>query len=73
MIIEYGTPVRFLARLGAIERGKVGTATRFVGTIEIGQLGLYQNPFDIDGEPWHIIQFGAWDIPVDETDFEVVG
>ena len=71
--MEPGTPVRFTKRLGAVELGKAGTATRFVGEVEPGQLGLYQGPIVIGNETWHVIQFGAWDIPAAEGQFEAVG
>ena len=69
--MDRGTQVRFTKTLSAIERGKAGTATRFVGKVEPGQLGLYQEPTVIDDENcWHIIQFGAWDIVAATDQFE---
>ena len=72
MTLERGTPVRFTAQLGAVDRGTVLGAIRFVGAVQPGQQGLYQEPILIGKEPWHIIQFGAWDVPAAEGQFEAI-
>jgi len=69
--MKRGTPVTFTARLGAVSRGTVHTATQFVGTIEPGQVGLYQEPIILSEEiGWHLIQFGAWDVAATIDCFE---
>jgi hypothetical protein len=69
--IHYGTPVRFLANLGAVERGMAGRATKFVGTATAGQTGLYLQPLPGIGEDdWHVLAFGAWDVPAHRSQFE---
>ena len=70
--IERGTSVRFTEQLGAVKRGTVFTTDRFVGKVEPGQLGLYQEPIILDGDNnWHLIQFGEWDVAATETWFEI--
>jgi len=69
-----GTKVRVLVKAGCVERGKAGEATKFVGSMEPGQTGLYLYPCPgtLQGEDWHVITFGAWDVPLHSSQFEAI-
>ena len=72
--IARGTGVRCLTKLGCSERGQAYTATKYVGTAEIGQLALYIEPAvgDLFTEGWHLLHFGAWDILCHRSHFEPI-
>jgi hypothetical protein len=69
-----GTPVKILVKAGCVERGTAGRATKFCGTVEPGQNGLYLYPCPgtLKREDWHVIAFGAWDVPLHRSQFEVL-
>jgi len=70
MKIERGAPTMILMNANAYERGSAATATAtgFIGKVRAGQRGLYQEP--LPGMPgWHILRFGAWDVPVHKSHF----
>ena len=58
----------------AQERGTAGRATKFCGTAEPGQTGvyLYPCPGSLKGEDWHLVGFGAWDVPLHRSHFEII-
>ena len=67
-----GTPVRILIGAGCVRRGTAGTSTRFVGVVEPGQAGLYHGPCPgpLQGEDWHVIAVGNYDVPLHSSHFE---
>ena len=69
-----GTAVKILIRAGAVPKGQAYTATKYVGTIEPGRVGLYQGLMagELGQEGWHIVALGAWDIPLHESHFEAL-
>jgi len=68
-----GQSVRILVRAGCVERGEAGYATKFCGDVKPGQVGLYLYPLpgSFKGMDWHVIAFGAWDVPLHRSQFEL--
>lgn len=72
--MKRGTTVRILVKAGCVERGKAGRVTKFCGNAEPGQTGLYAGPLpgSLAAEDWHVIAFGAWDVPLHRSQFEEI-
>ena len=72
--MERGTAVRILVKAGCVERGKAGQATKFCSNAEPGQTGLYIGPLpgSLANEDWHVVGFGACDVPLHRSQFEEV-
>jgi hypothetical protein len=64
-----GTPVKILIKAGAVERGTAGIATKTIGEIAPGQLGLYQRALPETGPEWHVVSVGAWDVALHASHF----
>ena len=72
--MQPNSSVRILIKAGAVEKGRAYSATRFVGTVEPGQLGIYQGPMtgEMGDQGWHVVSLGAWDVPLHQSQFEPV-
>ena len=61
--MQPNSSVRILIKAGAVEKGQVYSATRFVGTVEPGQVGTYQGSMAgyMGTQGWHVVSLGDWD------------
>ena len=70
--MKLGTPIRILIKAGCVKRGTAEHSTKFCGTAEPGQTGiyLYPCPGSLEGEGWHVVGVGEWDVPLHQSHFE---
>ena len=67
--MKQGTSIKILIKAGCVKRGTAGHATKFCGTAEPGQTGIYLYPLAGSLKDWHVVGFGAWDVPLHKSQF----